>query len=125
MSPTHTLLKQSTPLAASNLKVDSDQNGGHFQKVIIGHAELKWLEDALSRLFSYAETGMDRQLFTYIGVYGGTILSNVAMLLGPLVDQRPTNKSVITTEVELRFAIADPIIKMICTCWGYKVNACI
>lgn len=81
--------------------MDSDQNGGHFQKVIIGHAELKWLEDALSRLFLYAETGIDRQLFTYIGVYGGTILSNVAMLLGPLVDQRPTNKSVITTEVKV------------------------
>ena len=28
----------------------------------------------------------------------------------------------IHTEAELRFAIADPIVEMICDCWGYQVR---
>ena len=130
LSPTTLLTNQKEqPIPASDLKVDSscEQNverGSHFKKFTVDEVEKDWLKDALERLFKYYTTVVvGKQLFTHIGTCMGEIMSNVALLLGPRdVVTNTSSQCTITSESELRFAIADPIMKMICTCWGYQVT---
>jgi hypothetical protein len=99
-------------------------NGCHFKKFAVNTVGQAWLEEALDRLFAhYTTPNVTKQLFTFIGLCMGEMTSNVAMLLGPLDYMGlPQSQCTITSESELRFAIADPIMKMICMCWGYQVT---
>ncbi len=128
LSPTE-LLKRTQrprPIAASDLKVDSSWDpataeGCHFKKFAIDDVGKAWLKEALDRLFAhYTMYVMSKQLFTFIGLCMGEITSNVAMLLGLLDNMGlPQSQCTITLESELRFAMADSIMKM---CWGYHVT---
>ena len=112
----------------SDLKVDSSFNhrgeeGCHFKKFTVDGDGKKWLKDFQEKLFKYyIKNVQGKQLVTYVGMCVGQIASNVSMLLGPLNDDEIELRCTITSESELRFAIADPIIKMICCCWGYQVT---
>ena len=77
---------------------------------------MKRLLDALEELFSHHRDNFDRQLYTPIGLCIGATLEKVSTLLGDVGPQR------IMSEAEVRFAIADPIIEMVCNCWGYQVT---
>lgn len=129
LSPTTLLTKLPyRPIAASDLKVDSSSEVEakarcHFKKFNVGDDENKWLEEFLNGVFEYyINTPAGKQFVTYIGTCMGQILSNVSMLFGPVEMGEIKRRCTITSESELRLAIADPIIKMICLCWGYKVT---
>ena len=132
LSPTDLLkkpaIKRPRPVSDSDLKVDSSFNhtgeeGYHFNKFTVDDDGEKWLKDFQEKLFKYyIKNVQGKQLVTYVGMCVGQIASNVSMLLGPLNDDEMERRCTITSESELRFAIADPIIKMICCCWGYQVT---
>jgi hypothetical protein len=132
LSPTDLLkkpaIKRPRPVPASDLKVDSSFNhrgeeGCHFKKFTVDGDGKKWLKDFQEKLFKYyIKNVQGKQLVTYVGMCVGQIASNVSMLLGPLNDDEIERRCTITSESELRFAIADPIIKMICCCWGYQLK---
>ena len=74
----------------------------------------KWLKDFQENLFKYyIKNVKGKQLVTYVGMCVGQIASNVSMLLGPLNDDEIERPCTITSESELRFAIADPIIDVL------------
>ena len=124
LSPTDLLKKpHDRPVPASDLKVGNQEGSAHFMEFTVGDDGEKWLKGFQESLFKhYIENVQGKQLVTYLGTCVGQIASNVSMLLGPLNDGGIECRCTITSESELRFAIADPIIKMICCCWGYQVT---
>ena len=116
LSPTAKLKEhKGPPIAASNLKVGE---GGHFKKYEATEDAKAWISEALREMFTYHRENFDRQLFRPIGLCIGDILAKVATLLGGDDVTVPE----VMSEAELRFAIADPTLEMICNCWGYQVT---
>ena len=107
-----------------------DSGSCHFKQFGVNAEsdEMRWLRSSLKNLFSDYRGSM--RLLAPIGSCIGDILGSVALLLGPLDHQgRPTEPGTVQSEAELRFAIADPvttdpITRMVCKCWGYKVTKC-
>ena len=127
LSPTENLINAQSSIPASELRVSAAKDGGHFQKVKIaneGKLELAWL---MSKLHDVSKQLNDvhKPLGPHIGPCSGALMGNVAMLLGPINDEDvPFNECAISSESELRLAIGDPIMRMICMCWGYQVTYC-
>ena len=119
LSPTEKLINAQSSIPASDLRVSDTKEGGHFQKVNVeGKPELNWLMSNLKEV-STQLNDVHRRLGPYIGTCSGALMANVAMLLD---DDEPFNECAISSESELRMAIGDPIMRMICLCWRYQVT---
>lgn len=116
MSPTKKLVDHTgRPIAASDLKVGEE---GHFKKFNATQEHKEWITNAIRDLFDHT-SHFERQLMRPIALCMGNILVKVATLMGRDSD---ITVPVITSEAELRFAVADSIIEMLCNSWGYQVT---
>ena len=116
LSPTKKLVShRGRPIAASDLKV-----GEHFTKIDhVDQAHKEWIMEAMHDVFSHTSKYFERRLMKPIALCIGNIL---AKMVTPMSSSSNTTAPEITSEAELRFAVADPIIEMLCNSWGYQVT---
>ena len=128
--------RKTTPqFAALDLKVD-DRLGDavapncHFKlfEVKAGD-EAKWLEEAVDKLFTLPNKTpripyqVGSHLYTHVAQCIAAISYKGRNLLGAVVDfDSFSDHGCVTSETELRYSVIDPILEMICNCWGYKVT---
>ena len=129
--------RKTTPqFAASDLKVD-DRLGDevvapncHFKlfEVKAGD-EAKWLEEAVDELFTLPNKTpripyqVGKHLYTHVAQCIAAISYKSRNLLGAVEDfDLFSDQGRVTSETELRYSVIDPILEMICNCWGYKVT---
>ena len=67
----------------------------------------------------FTSQNFERRLMKPIAICIGNIMAKMAMLMSSSSNTTAPN---ITSEAELRFAVADPIIEMLCNSWGYQVT---
>ena len=118
--------KRRKQFAASDLKVD-DRLGDmvvpncHFKlfEVIAGD-EAKWLEEAVDMLFTLPSKTpripyqVGKHLYTHVAQCIAAISYKSRNLLGAVDD--------FDMYSDQRYSVIDPILEMICNCWGYKVT---
>lgn len=97
-----------------------DNEHCHFMKFGV-ESEVEWLKNNLHLMF---HAPFDRQLFPPIATCIGAILKKVTTLLSRRSQAGLKEKYSIHSEAELRFAIIDPMIEMLCDCWVYQVTKC-
>ena len=115
LSPTSELTQRTTdcPLAASDLKLEKAKVSGHFSRFVPESTHTDWLQTAIKHMF---EQPQGRQLMVHIGTCGGEIEKRVAALVGS------NDSPHILSEAELRYAVGDPLLDMLVTCWGFRVT---
>ena len=101
-------------IAASDLKLTE-----HFEEFIPTTAEKEWLEVAIKQMFSRCDQG-ERQLMRPISISSGSIMAKLATMMS--IDPDDLYSPAIVSETDLRYAIVDPIVEMLCNCWGYQVT---
>ena len=100
-------------IAASDLKL-----GVHFSPT---PDERRWLREAIEGLFVLCKG--ECQLMRRISLCSGSITAKLATLVG--TDPDDLYSPVIVSEADLRYAVAEPIMEMLCNCWRYQVTNCI
>ena len=102
----------------------------HFKlfKVKAGD-EAEWLKAAVDKLFTlpYKTPRIPYQvgqhLYTHVAQCIAAISYKSRNLLGIVDDfECLKDQDRVTSETELRYSVIDPILEMICNCWGYKVT---
>ena len=86
---------------------------GHFSRFVPENTHTDWLQTAIKHMF---EQHQGRQLMVHIGTCGGEIEKKVASLVGS------NDSPHILSEAELRYAVGDPLLDMLVTCWGFRVT---
>ena len=88
--------------------------GEHFEKIDrVDPAHKEWIMKAMYDVFT-----SKKRLMKPIAICMGNIMAKMATLMSGSSNTTAPN---ITSEAELRFAVADPIIEMLCNSWGYQV----
>ena len=129
--------RKTTPqFAASDLKVDDKlvncevAPNCHFKLFKVkARDEAEWLKAAVDKLFTLPYKTpripyqVGKHLYTHVAQCIAAISYKSRNLLGT-VDGFECLKDHdrVTSETELRYSVIDPILEMICNCWGYKVT---
>ena len=114
LSPTEELAKDGNRISASSLKI-----GTHFNVKPISR-RFDAAKAVLHTQFNRSEWSLDRTIkdvgspLAYYVHNCQTGVLRLCHLLGYKI----------RNETELRFAFGDPILKMICDLWGFKVSEC-
>ena len=109
-------------ILCSSLEVNKHFTSSALEPISV---EVHWVREKLSDAITKHLDTVRPQFYATIGPCIGDILGNLSLLLGEHIQDvdghSANNPGTIQSETELRFAVADPIAKMICRCWNYQV----
>ena len=99
------------PIPASKLTLSQTDNG-HFVSGAVPESDQPWVFNQVNTLQESMKAKCKRKLDATVCKCDADIVDKRAKLLD----------SILRTEAEVRYAIGDPIMEMICNFWGHKVN---